>query len=206
MFQQVDGTFITASQLRSDGGEHLLGPDNSYVRVLRTRRHEAERRCFFRIHTSESMLEVTDDHRVIAQGPNGSQVSLAALEVRPQILTGAGLQPVQRFEVDHRSSVVIEPIFENDAPVLVWTRPGRRFTRAELGQAFAVQGGMPDVYSFFDVKRGFFDDVREPPSSSAVRSRSADSHLTLADQRRLARARSGTLSRPRAVAVQDTAD
>jgi len=152
------------------------------------------------------MLEVTDDHRVIAQGPNGSQVSLAALEVRPQILTGAGLQPVQRFEVDHRSSVVIEPIFENDAPVLVWTRPGRRFTRAELGQAFAVQGGMPDVYSFFDVKRGFFDDVREPLSSSAVRSRSADSHLTLADQRRLARARSGTLSRPRAVAVQDTAD
>lgn len=206
MFQQVDGTFLNASQLRRNGGEVLRGPNDSQVRVIRTRRHGAEERCFFKIHTSEGMLEVTHDHRVIGQWPNGSQVVIAAVETRPHILTGAGLQPVQRFEVDHRSSEVVEPIFENDAPVFVWTRPGRRFTQTELGQAFAVKGGLCDVYSLFEVNHGFFDDVGTPQIAATGRSRSADSNLTAADQRRLARARSSILSRPSSVAVQDMAD
>lgn len=190
MFKQVNGTFITASQLKKDGGEILLGPGDSHVRVIRTRRHDAKERYFFKIHTSKSMLEVTDDHRVIGQCPDGSQAVISVVDMQPQILTGTGPQPIQQFEVNRRSSEVIEPIFENDASVMVWTRCGRRFTCDGLEQAFAVKGGLCDVYSFFEIHNGFFGDVHVPQIASERRSRSADSSLAPADRRRLARARS----------------
>lgn len=206
IFKQADGTFITASQLRGDGGEVLLGPGGGHVRVMRTKRHEAEQRCFLKIHTAQSMLEVTHDHRVIGQGPGGSQ-TITALDMRPLILTGAGHQPVQSFEVHRRSSEVVEPIFEDDAPVWAWTRKGRRFTHPELEQAFAVKGGLCDDLSrLFEVSNGFLDDVRAPQMGSMGRSRSADNSLTPADRRRLARARSSKMSRPLAVSAPDGSD
>lgn len=211
VFKQVngdglDGEFITASDLRSDGGEILLGPGGSQVRVIRTKRHGAEQRCFLKIHTSQSMLEVTHDHRVVAEGPGGSQ-TIMALSMTPHILTGAGPQPVQRFELHHRSSEVMEPIFEDDAAVLVWTRSGRRSTRTELQQAFAVKGGLcDDPSSLFEVSNGFFDGARTLQMESVGRSRSADSRLTPVDRRRLARARSSIMSKPLPMSAQDMSD
>lgn len=195
VFQLADGAWRTASELRRDGGEVLRGPDNTCVRVIQTRRHPAERRVFLKIHTSKSMLEVTHDHRVIGQRPGESQITVAAEEMRPYILTGTGPEPVQRFEVDMRSSEVVEPIFEDDVPVLVWTRSGRRLKDATPERAFVVKGGQRDVYNLYEVKNGFFDDIRVPRSASMGRSRSADGNLAPFDQRRLARARSSTLSR-----------
>lgn len=205
MFQKTDGSLITASQLTRDGGEVLLGPDNSHVRVMCTKKHQAEQRCFLQIHTSQGMLEVTDDHRVIGH-LHGANVIVNAHMMRPQILTGAGLQPVQRVDVDHKVSEVVEPVFENDAPVLVWSRAGRRFKYAELEHAFAVPGGLGEVYKFFNVKHDFFGDVRVPEAPSMACSRSADTILTPTDHRRLARARSSRWSQPSPVVIQAMAD
>merc|ERR1711920_737652 len=108
------------------------------------------------------MLEVTQDHRVITQSHSGSPITLAAGDVAPRILTGAGPQPVQSFSVERKRSEVVEPIFEDDAAVLVWTRGGRRNTSTESEHAFAVRGGSCDMYSEFEVKNGFFDDIRLP--------------------------------------------
>lgn len=206
VFQQVDGPLITASQLTKNGGEVLLGPDNSHVRVMCTKRHGLKERCFLKIHTAQSMLEVTHDHRIIGQWPQGSEVSIAAINTRPHLRTGVGLQPVQSFEVDFRLSDVVEPIFEHDAPVLVWTRPGRKLKSAPIENAFAVRGGLCDVSDLFEMKHGFYDAPRELETSSTARSRSADNNLTPADQRRLARSRSSWLSRPLPTAMQERAD
>lgn len=195
VFKQVDGSYITASQMRRSGGEILLGPNNSHVRVLETRRHAEEERYFLKICTAKSMLEVTQDHRVITQSLSGSPKTLAAGDVAPLILTGAGPQPVQSINVECKRSEVVEPIFEEDAAVLVWTRSGRRSTNTEPEHAFAVRGGLCDVYSLLEIKHGFFNGIRLPSNPSMPRSRSADSNLTSDDQRRLARTRL-RLSRP----------
>lgn len=199
VFQLADGNWCTASDLRRGGGEVLQGPDGTHVRVMETRRHQAEPRIFFKLHTSRSMLEVTQDHRITGQWPRGSQMTVAAEEMQPCILTGAGWEPVERFERETKTSVVIEPIFENDAPVLVWTRSGRKFKDATPEQAFVVRGGLCDVYNLYEVKNGFIDNLVVPQSTSMSRSRSADSQLAPSDRRRLARARSSKLSRPFAI-------
>ena len=88
VFQQVDGRIITASQLTKHGGEVLLGPDNSHVRVMCTKRHGVKERWFLKIHTAQSMLEVTHDHRIIGQWPQGSEVTMTAIDMRPHLRTG----------------------------------------------------------------------------------------------------------------------
>jgi hypothetical protein len=170
---------------------------------MRTQRHETDQRQFLKIHTSQSMLEVTDDHRVMARGSDGSQIPVEAHDMQPRIVTGIGLQRVERFEVECRRSEVVEPVFEDDAPVLVWSRTGRRFKGGRLEQAFAVKGGLCPVESFYNVSNGFFGDRRELQNTSSRRARSADAILSSFDQRRLARARSSAMSRPPAVAVHD---
>lgn len=190
VFMHANGRCITASQLKRDGGEILLGPNNTRVRVVSTRRYEPEKRAFLKIFTSSSMLEVTDDHRVLGQCPRGTPVTVTAVDLRPLIITGTGPQPVDSFDVEYRVSEVVEPIFENDAPVLVWTRSGRRQKNVDLEQAFAVRGGLCDMYSLLEIKNDFYDGLRAPGNPSIFRSRSADSNVTPHDQRRLARARS----------------
>jgi len=161
---------------------------------------------FWKIHTSQAMVEVTHDHRVIARGPNGSQIPVPALDIQPQILTGVGLQCVQRFEVECRLSEVVEPVFEDDAPVLVWSRTGRRLTSGGLEQAVAVKGGFCNVYSLYNVSNGFFGDRRELQARSSQRGRSADTTLNRVDQRRLARTRAAAWSRSSPVPVQYATD
>lgn len=205
VFRKVDGSIITASQLTKHGGEVLLGPDNSHVRVMCTKRHGMKERWFLKIHTAQSMLEVTHDHRIIGQWPQGSEVTIAAIDTRPHLRTGTGLQPVQSFEVDRRLSDVVEPLFEHDAPVLVWSRTGRKLKHAHIEHAFAVRGGLCDVTSLFETKHGFYGDPRAPETLSMTRSRSADSDLTPALHRRLARSRSSWLSRPSPAAMEEMA-
>lgn len=204
VFKKVDGGYITASNLKGHGGDILVGPNNTCVQVMSTKRHLAQQRTFLKIHTSSSTLEVTHDHRVLVQSSQGFPITVTASQMIPDIITGVGPQPVRSFDVDHRVSEVVEPIFEKDAPVLVWTRNGRRQKSAELEHAFAVRGGLCDVHTFLGIKNGFYDGLRTPGDLVTSRSRSADSSLSSHDRRRLARARSSWLQ-PTGV-VQDMAD
>lgn len=183
----------------------MLGPNDSHVRVMSTKRHAPEERCFLKIYTSDSMLEVTGDHRVIGQCPQGVPVTLPALDMRPHIVTGVGAQPVERFDLNHRCSEVVEPVFEDDAPVLVWTRSGRRFNNTDLEHSFAVRGGLCDVYDLLNIRNGFFDGLRVSGTRSMNRSHSADTNMPPEGQRRLARSRARWPS-PSANMVCDSVD
>lgn len=195
-FQRSDGNFITASQLRSSGGETLRGPGNTHVRVMHAQRHKAQLRCFVKIHTAHSMLEVTHDHRVIGQGPQGTEITLGALDMRPLIVTGSGPQPVQSVDMFEKASEVVELTLEGDRPVLVWSRDCRRSKHAAIQHAFAVRGGLSSPYSAYEIKNGFIDDAPGSRPAGSLRSRSADSNLTPADHRRLAHARRGLFAQP----------
>lgn len=204
VFQRKGGALITASQLRRHGGDVLMGPDSSTVRVLRAKTHQKEPRWFTTVETGESKLEVTSDHRLlVCSGPGGECRNAEAGRLQSlHVRTGTHVALVENVSHDLRESEVVEVTFEDDAPVLAWTRTARRLRNLDHGRAFAVRGAESAHLSDVLQTRNTFIDGPQAYTPPVQRSRSEESESTLnaVDQRRLARARGNEWSKPRGAA------
>lgn len=194
LFQRVTGEMVCASELKGSGGDLVIGPGRSIVRVARSKKHKAERRTFTKLETAHSALEVTSDHRVLVRGTDGLEFEMLAGDIKPvHVLTGSGFHLLTRATEEVKIQEVVEIVFQDDAPVLTWMRETRKFHNPKAHCAFAVCGSHPQQAV---IKKTFWDlaDYQYSESECRRRSASADSSLTKLQLRKLARARGRELA------------
>mmetsp|Transcript_98005 Transcript_98005/g.193989 ORF Transcript_98005/g.193989 Transcript_98005/m.193989 type:complete len:395 (-) Transcript_98005:267-1451(-) len=126
---------ISAAQLRSCGGDVVLGPDGKQVRVQTSLRLPAQERdlVHFKLEGAEHAFTVTSDHCLKMEGPRGDQIAEEARALvsvhnatRKRIFDGQQFRTVVSAELLQKSTAVVEVTFLDDATVLAWLPPGRR--------------------------------------------------------------------------------
>lgn len=198
------GTPVRAAELSGHGGEVLKGPRGGEVHVLKVVTHKASPHRFVRFRTATSMLEVTQDHRVIVEGPS---ITLTAGQVRTshRVMTGADcFENIQAVEAFDKTLEVVEVFLKDDAQVLAWTPMAQRMHAAKFDRdrAFVVRGGV-DALSHHVQERNTFVDVSHPGAQPELRrTRSLDWVLSKKDNRRLQYNRARLFPRLHAEAAQ----
>jgi len=194
IFMRVDGSLVRAAELAGEGGDILQGPTGTHARVLTAITHKKENRNFVRLNTSESMLEVTADHRVIVEG-SPTTLGIDEVETSHRVLTGCGFKCVQSVDVFTRTSEVVEVVLEDDAQVLAWSPMAKHVPKVDEKRAFAVRGGVHQPHHYICEQKSFLDLRRNPSDDAQIRSHSADADMSKKDGRRLQYARKCTFPR-----------
>jgi len=144
-FKLSNGGRITAAELRSEGGDIVMGLNGVRVRVLTTTRLPpvAQDIVHMFIEGNPYPFQVTSLHRIDVESSDGNFVAQAADLMRLQdvsVPTGDGYRGVARAELFRETTEVVEIKFELDARVLAWVLPKRppRSGRPPLRQEAAV--------------------------------------------------------------------
>jgi len=187
VFQQPDGRSIRAANLCLAGGEVIRGLGQRNVFVQRAVTHPAKMRKFVCIHTDTSMLEVTEDHRLMVRGPDGNPTDIEARNVRAtEIFDGQEFHVVQRVAHTDKYSEVIEINFQDDAPVLAWLPAGRKVQSLDDRRAFAVKGEVQGREHTYMVNKTFISTAEPAARHRVRRTYSANRALSPHMTRRLA--------------------
>lgn len=193
-FLKPCGARISAAELRSSGGDVLMGPHGQQVSVLRSIRHqppvERDVVCIFTV-LQHYPFQVTASHRLLVEGPAGSTQPVSADSLLNRrgpihIFDGSGFQTVIQVRLARQVTEVVEVTFVEDAAVLAWILPKRatstrrpqlqnRAAVACLGTRLRVNDFRLDLDDFgLGELRGVLTG-REPMRCG--RSRSADGRL-----------------------------
>lgn len=144
-FKLSNGGRITAAELRSEGGDIVMGPNGVLVRVLTTTRLPPVEQDIVHmfIEGNSYPFQVTSLHRIDVESSDGNFVAQAADVLRLQdvsVLSGDGYRRVARAQLARETTEVVDIKFELDARVLAWVLPKRppRAGRPPLREEAAV--------------------------------------------------------------------
>lgn len=198
VFQRPSGQRVRAAELCLRGGDVLLGPGGVEEVVKKVEKHAPQERDMVQIRTAKGVIELTGDHEILVEGPDGelqrsladrfAQLDRAALPAQfPKIFDGKRFQEVVAVVSSKKVLQVVDVCFERqDAAVLAWFFTVARQPRTLHSKAaFACLGRQHSSADLIDqyghgVSKTFIDGKATPPM--ATRSRSADarpSHQSL---------------------------
>jgi len=196
-FMRPGGEWVQAARLRPRGGDILLGPCSTHVRVVKAARHLGQR-DLVRLRTALGSIEVTADHRLLIEGASGDATPEEArlfkqwdvtqqvddgleLTMPPRIFDGQNFQTVLRVESFMADIPVVELTFERDSDiVLAWTFAGRRPRTVLPGAATACLGRTSaadymELFGFVESST-FLDDRRAIQMGQRNRSAGAEAN------------------------------
>lgn len=150
-FRRPNGQWVTADELRLEGGDVLQGLNRSTARVQAVVKHPPQEMEFVRLQTPESIIDVLVKHEVLVEAKDGtfrSEEAASFLKPNPatswppRVYSGQSFHFITGATLFKHTVQVIDVSFEeDDAAVLSWLVPCKDWPhKVHTGSAFASLG------------------------------------------------------------------